>query len=103
MGDFSRRSALGLGAAVVGVQAFPRFAIGQADTRPSISIAVQKISNSNTLADIRLLAQHVERVRIGDLLHRNRDRGPRVRLSDRKAREGLNPNYRGAQAQCRTS
>ncbi|GAC1342667.1 MAG: ABC transporter substrate-binding protein [Acetobacteraceae bacterium] len=31
----------------------PRFAIAQADQRPAITIAVQKISNSNTLDDLR--------------------------------------------------
>ena len=33
--------------------ALPRFAIAQADQRPAINIAVQKISNSNTLDDLR--------------------------------------------------
>ncbi|MBC7635575.1 MAG: ABC transporter substrate-binding protein [Acetobacteraceae bacterium] len=33
--------------------ALPRFAIGQSDTRPSITIAVQKIANSNTLDCLR--------------------------------------------------
>ncbi len=33
--------------------ALPRFAIGQADTRPTITVAVQKIANSNTLDALR--------------------------------------------------
>ena len=45
----NRRSALALGAAA----ALPRFAIAQADSRPTISIAVQRIANSNTLDLLR--------------------------------------------------
>jgi len=45
----SRRHTL----ALAGVSALPRFAIAQADTRPSITIAVQKISTSNTLEPMR--------------------------------------------------
>ena len=44
-----RRRALLGGAAL----ALPRFAIAAGDTRPSITVAVQKISNSNTLDDLR--------------------------------------------------
>ena len=33
--------------------ALPRVAIGQSDTRPAVTIAVQKIANSNTLDDLR--------------------------------------------------
>jgi peptide/nickel transport system substrate-binding protein len=62
MGDLSRRSALGIGAAAVGVHALPRFAIGQADGRPSINIAVQKVSNSNTLDVLREQSNVGERV-----------------------------------------
>ena len=40
-------------AGVAGTAALPRFAIAQGDTRPSITIAVQKISNSNTLDPLR--------------------------------------------------
>ena len=43
------RRALLAGAAV----ALPRFAIAQSDTRPTITVAVQKISNSNTLDPLR--------------------------------------------------
>ena len=45
------RRAVLAGAAVA--VALPRFAIAQADNRPSITIAVQKISNSNTLEPLR--------------------------------------------------
>jgi peptide/nickel transport system substrate-binding protein len=48
-----RRSLLLGGAAALGAAALPRFALAQADNRPSISIAVQKISNSNTLEVLR--------------------------------------------------
>ena len=40
-------------AGAAGAVALPRFAIAQADNRPSITIAVQKISNSNTLEPLR--------------------------------------------------
>ncbi len=50
--------------------ALPRIAIGQSDTRPAITIAVQKIANSNTLDDLseqsnvgtRTSAMYVERL-----------------------------------------
>ncbi len=45
----SRRTALGLTGAVV----LPRFAIAQSDTRPAITVAVQKISTSATLETLR--------------------------------------------------
>ena len=45
-----RRSLLGGTAASV---ALPRFAIAQADTRPTVTVAVQTISTSNTLDDLR--------------------------------------------------
>ncbi|MBR0655640.1 ABC transporter substrate-binding protein [Plastoroseomonas arctica] len=44
-----RRTLLATGAAAL----LPRFAIAQADQRPSITIAVQRISNSNTLETLR--------------------------------------------------
>ena len=44
----SRRAAMA-GAGV----ALPRFAIGQSDTRPSVTVAVQKIANTNTLDCLR--------------------------------------------------
>src|ERR1700754_2711538 len=49
----TRRGALGLAAGTAGSLILPRFAIGQSDDRPSINIAVQKISNSNTLDVLR--------------------------------------------------
>jgi len=54
MTRLTRRTTLGtaLGAAAASV-ALPRFAIGQADNRPTITIAVQKISNTNTLSALR--------------------------------------------------
>src|ERR1700689_694556 len=50
MTGLRRRDALKLAA---GATALPAFAIAQADTRPSIAIAVQRISNSNTLDLLR--------------------------------------------------
>jgi peptide/nickel transport system substrate-binding protein len=49
MSKLSRRGALALGAAA----ALPRFAIAQADSRPTITVAVQTIANSNTLDNLR--------------------------------------------------
>ena len=49
MSKLSRRGLLALGSAA----ALPRFAIAQADTRPTITIAVQTIANSNTLDNLR--------------------------------------------------
>ncbi|CAN1519320.1 DdpA ABC-type dipeptide transport system, periplasmic component [Rhabdaerophilaceae bacterium] len=62
MSDFSRRSALGLGASLLGASTLPRFAIGQADNRPTISIAVQKVVNSNTLDVLREQSNVGERI-----------------------------------------
>lgn len=53
MTNFTRRGALGLMGASTGFLALPRFAIAQGDDRPSITIAVQKIANSNTLETLR--------------------------------------------------
>ncbi|MFT8242549.1 ABC transporter substrate-binding protein [Roseomonas sp. BN140053] len=55
------RRSLVLGAGAAGL-ALPRFAIAQADQRPSINIAVQKISNSNTLEVLREQSNVGERV-----------------------------------------
>jgi peptide/nickel transport system substrate-binding protein len=46
---FSRRTALGF----AGALALPRFAIAQADSRPTITVAVPKVSTSNTLEPMR--------------------------------------------------
>ncbi len=53
MYSLTRRGALGLAAGTAGSLALPRFAIGQPDNRPSITVAVQKIANSNTLETLR--------------------------------------------------
>jgi len=53
MTRLTRRAALAAGIAATGTAALPRFAIGQADNRPTITIAVQKISNTNTLSALR--------------------------------------------------
>ncbi|WP_439578036.1 ABC transporter substrate-binding protein [Elioraea sp.] len=50
MTRITRRAALG---ATMATAALPRFAIGQADQRPTVTIAVQKIANSNTLETAR--------------------------------------------------
>lgn len=60
--DISRRALLGTAAAGAGSLVLPRFAIAQGDTRPSITIAVQKISNSNTLDVLREQSNVGERV-----------------------------------------
>ena len=49
MNGLRRRSLLGL----AGAAALPRVALAQADTRPAITVAVQKIANSNTLDPLR--------------------------------------------------
>jgi peptide/nickel transport system substrate-binding protein len=53
MVNITRRSALGMATAAAGSLILPRFSIAQSDTRPSITIAVQKISNTNTLDPLR--------------------------------------------------
>ncbi len=53
-----------------GALALPRFAVAQGDQRPAVTIAVQKIANSNTLDDLReqsnvgtrMAAMYVERL-----------------------------------------
>ena len=59
---FTRRTLVGAGATALAATILPRFAIGQADNRPSITIAVQKISNSNTLDVLREQSNVGERV-----------------------------------------
>jgi peptide/nickel transport system substrate-binding protein len=58
----SRRTTLRLGAAAIGASVLPRFAIAQSDNRPTITIAVQKVSNSNTLDVLREQSNVGERV-----------------------------------------
>jgi peptide/nickel transport system substrate-binding protein len=53
MTGLTRRHTLALGAASAAGLILPRFAIAQADNRPSITVAVQKIANSNTLETLR--------------------------------------------------
>ncbi|MGQ3284806.1 ABC transporter substrate-binding protein [Bosea sp. (in: a-proteobacteria)] len=62
MAAFTRRKALQFGAATLGGSALPQFAIGQSDNRPSITIAVQKIVNSNTLDVLREQSNVGERI-----------------------------------------
>lgn len=57
-----RRSALRALSASVVASALPRFSVAQADTRPSVTIAVQKIVNSNTLEVLREQSNVGERV-----------------------------------------
>ncbi len=49
----TRRTALGSAFGLASATALPRFAIAQADQRPVITVAVQKIANSNTLDPLR--------------------------------------------------
>ena len=49
MTDLNRRTVLTLGAATAAALALPRAVFAQADDRPEVTVAVQKVSNSNTL------------------------------------------------------
>ncbi len=60
--NLTRRGMLGLSAGAAGSLVLPRFAIAQADNRPSITIAVQKVANSNTLDVLREQSNVGERV-----------------------------------------
>lgn len=60
--NLTRRATLGLGAASAAGLVLPRFAVAQGDNRPSITVAVQKISNSNTLDVLREQSNVGERV-----------------------------------------
>jgi peptide/nickel transport system substrate-binding protein len=62
MREPSRRSVLLAGSAAVAAPFVPRFAIAQTDSRPRITIAVQKIVNSNTLDVLREQSNVGERV-----------------------------------------
>ena len=62
MSQASRRSVLLLGGAAVAAPFVPRFAVAQADNRPRITIAVQKIVNSNVLDVLREQSNVGERV-----------------------------------------
>lgn len=58
----SRRSVLSIGAGAAGAFVLPRISIGQSDNRPSINIAVQKVTNSNTLDVMREQSNVGERI-----------------------------------------
>jgi peptide/nickel transport system substrate-binding protein len=58
----SRRDVLAMGAASAGTFILPRVAFGQADNRPSITIAVQKVTNSNVLDVLREQSNVGERI-----------------------------------------
>jgi peptide/nickel transport system substrate-binding protein len=58
----TRRSLLAAGSATAGAFVLPRFAIGQSDNRPSITIAVQKVANSNVLDVLREQSNVGERI-----------------------------------------
>lgn len=62
-----RRSLLLGAGGALGLSALPRFAVAQADNRPAIAIAVQKISNSNTLEVLREQSNVGERVLFSSL------------------------------------
>ena len=64
MTPISRRLALASAAAT----ALPRFAIGQADQRPSITVAVQKIANTNTTDPMREQSSNVSERWLGSIL-----------------------------------
>jgi peptide/nickel transport system substrate-binding protein len=48
-----RRHLLGASAAAATAGALPRFAIAQSDNRPTVTVALQKVANSNTLDGLR--------------------------------------------------
>ncbi len=62
MVSINRRNALGLIGFGAASLTLPRFAIAQSNDRPSITIAVQKVSNSNTLDVLREQSNVGERV-----------------------------------------
>jgi peptide/nickel transport system substrate-binding protein len=64
MTRLTRRAAL-TGAGAV---ALPRFAIAQADNRPTITVAVQKIANTNTLDPMREQSSNVSERWMGSIL-----------------------------------
>ena len=62
MTKLTRRGLLGAGAAIGGSFILPRVSIAQADNRPSVTIAVQKVTNSNVLDVLREQSNVGERV-----------------------------------------
>jgi len=53
MPSFTRRTVLKGSLATGAVGALPRFAVAQGDTRPTITVAVQQVTNANTLEPLR--------------------------------------------------
>ena len=62
MTRFTRRNALVSGTAATSLLILPRFAFAQADNRPSITIAGQKVSNATTLDPLREQSNVGERI-----------------------------------------
>ncbi len=62
MSLFNRRSSLAVMGGAASALILPRVAIGQSDNRPTITIAVQKISNTNTLDVLREQSNVGERI-----------------------------------------
>lgn len=60
----TRRAAL----AATGAVALPRFAIAQADQRPAVTVAVQKISNTGVLEPLREQSSNVSERWVGSIL-----------------------------------
>ena len=67
MSKLTRRTILKSGGAAAGTLLLPRFAIGQADNRPSITIAVQKVDQRQPLEVLREQSNVGERVLLLDL------------------------------------
>jgi peptide/nickel transport system substrate-binding protein len=66
-GGVNRRGLL-VGAVAASTIALPRFAIAQADTRPAITVAVPKISNTATLDPLREQSSNASERWVGSLL-----------------------------------
>ena len=62
MSKLTRRTVLTSGGAAAGTLLLPRFAIAQGDNRPSVTIAVQKVTNANVLDVLREQSNVGERV-----------------------------------------
>lgn len=62
MSKLTRRSILKTGGVAASTLLLPRFAIAQGDNRPSVTIAVQKVTNSNVLDVLREQSNVGERV-----------------------------------------
>jgi peptide/nickel transport system substrate-binding protein len=98
----TRRAALGAGLAA----GLPRFAVAQADARPVVTVAVQKLANSNTLEPLREQSNVGTRIAssfceslldmdwIGDLSLRGGLAESWRRVDDRTVEFTLRPNLR---------